>query len=428
MPITLLTLQLSAGDRACESIFLPYNNKTAHKYLDFTINGAHSVNTDSMSIVQRINPYYSDILYVDSELTAKVSDQTKIKVIKNPEVHSDQMASVTANLETGNTFRFTLGQKYKHQPDSTKIRAKMAENLTLHATDAISLNARVTAPANMKVAMKVVGFLDSNKDPVYLNKPIFFESNYMELPTNETNRINFLWKNFTTKDGQVLSVHNYIIDEIFFEVTALQSETKNLTLYFDGPLYIEQFSSYNGITDDFAKRYWDNLGIEVRNETGKVQSRTTFLKGPIPLDFRKMIYNRLHDPELEREALQMLKNGKLQQHMEDLGFKYKNIDFKFISTNDQFKFFKYLIDLQIPIEIGTFGEYHGTQSHALQLYCITKGMTPDELSYFKLFYQEMGSNAAFGWTLWNSVFDYTRPDSPRSPLYWAQKVRELFPD
>ncbi len=415
---------LWASSRSCEAIHLPYTNATAYRYLDHAINGEHSVNSDSLSIVQRLNPYYSDVIFVDSALSARTIDQSKIKVIRNPKAYSDQLAIVSGQLGSDKTFRFTLGKKLKHQADPAYIRSRMEEIFFLKSTDGISVNAKTNASAKMKITLKVIGLRNEARELVYLKKTILFESTFLELSSTDSKRIDFNWNTFTTKDGRSLKSEDYVIEEIFFEVAALQKEAANLTLYLDGPMYIEQFSSYNGITDRLAGKYWDKLGVEQLDSNGKVFSRTTYLDGPIPVGFRKMIYNKLHSGKLAREALLMLKKGLLKNHLEALGFEYKDIDYKFVTINDQFKFFQYLIKLQIPIEIGTFGEYHGTQSHALQIYCITKGMSAEELKYFKLFYQEMGSNAAFGWILWNSVFDYTRPDTPRSPLYWAQKVRE----
>ncbi len=420
----LLHSQLSMA-RTCDAIHLPYDNNNAYLFLDHHINGEPSYLSDSMSNLQRLNPVYSDIFYVGTDLVSKVAEQGKLKVIKNPEPYSDQLAIVSGAFQGGSSFRFSIGKKVLLTADKTVIRNKLEHSLYITMTHGISLKGRTQQNAKIRAIFKVTGKRNADFEFVSFKEPLIFESEFIESSATENQRMNFLWSKFKTKDGIILNSADFMVNEMFFEVQALNATTTSLTLFLDGPLFIEQFPVSSNPTKANSEIFWEGMGIEKSIADNGPKSKPQFLHAIVSEAFKNKIYANLHNKEYEKEALQMYRTGKLKDYLEAMGYSYEPVQYKLEMAFDQFKFFNLLKNKKIPIETGIFGEYHGTESHALQLYCVTKGMSKSELDYYMNFYQEMGHNAAFGWKLWNALFDYPRPDSPRSPLYWAKKMREI---
>lgn len=143
----------------------------------------------------------------------------------------------------------------------------------------------------------------------------------------------------------------------------------------------------------------------------------------MPLAFREKIYTNLNSPDHQKSALQVLRSGELQREVEKLGFTYAILDKKF-DSKEYFTFFRMIVDLKIPIETGEFGDYHGSESHALQIYAMTRGMNEQEINLFRNLYREVGHSAIFGWKIWTAMFDNPKPDVATGPRYWSELMRQ----
>lgn len=373
---------------------------------DRHFNNSSTFVTDGMGTVQRINLADFGFFLSNNEYKNKTQDQGALS-FDHDRGAEILRAEVNINRDRNPTI-LNLSQKRKYPSDNTLIETRVAESLRLSFAHGFSM--RLSASENVQVSLIVFARKVVNGTTIESG---YFES-ALQSVTKEKPNAEFLhfylpeFKNSTSNHKGITD--DYVVDNLWLTFKCNDRSIEALSVTLQGPLFVYQnVADRNPMADrnDFWKGMGDNNYF-----------RTKFLERPVSSDFIDKIYENLMNTSNQLESIRLQKLGKLETEMNKLGFQYFTLNGK-LDNQNMFKFFAEIQQLKIPFETGNFGKFHGAETHALQIFSMTRGLNEEELTLFKNIYREIGHNSKFGWKIWSTLFDSPFPDSPLGPKFWV---------
>ena len=412
----LLTPQCAGAGQLCSKFFLTKSDfvKTKDQELDYKIMGGLTYITDSMGTIQRINPHKIAWAIADETLSLPTSLQDQIQTDVSG-VPDTGITQIHVNLkESKRQIALELGSKTQFQRDPNYISMKLNRDLPINFSHGLSFHVTSKAPIEIKIVIGASRRQQSGSQVEHFNKQELFESTFQTIPTDANQiRTIFYWSDF--KSSKLALTDDIMADKIWLVIKSPQGLIKKVDLKFDGPIYTEQVL-IDGNPKANPDKFWKGIGVPINNHP-------KFLFQNPPRDFRIKIFNNLFEKQNQLQAIQAQKNNTLQSELKNLGFDYEVFDKK-IEQESFFNFFHFIVEAKIPIETGEFGEYHGAETHALQIYAITRGMSNSEIILFRNIYKEIGHNSFFGWKIWTALFDNPQPDVPTGPRFWSRLLQQ----
>ncbi len=239
------------------------------------------------------------------------------------------------------------------------------------------------------------------------DKTDWLETRSVEVQSNNEGYVKLPWgnKNFPDWVIESGSDRSQYLFSIGLRIKKLQSESRDLKLFLDGPIAVD-YSLNNSrsaqmIYDLFQRKRFGILdGSDYRKITKKFISK---------------VLTNLYSAENILYARRTLEKGidEVDRQIQAL-----NLDIYFlINKTTAVDFFELIKGGFVPIERGEFKEYHGEYSHALQVLAMTRGMSASEKKEFQEFYKILHFNEP-GWIIWNLLFDSESPGEPINPQFW----------
>jgi len=410
---------VSNAENLCSDLFISRHQEiqTLDLQQDFKIFGGLTYVTDGMGTLQRINPNKAFWAVSNSKLESPPILTRQLHIDKS-QVENTGTTSLQIDLEKPEPLvTLELGSLTRFQKDPNFFNMRLQRNIDLRFTDGLSFQISSPEVLEMEVIISANAKWrdDDQSNMQRFEHPQVYKSSIQMIPKHKGSKATqFYWKNFKGLTNGLPLTDSVLVDKIWITFRN-PGKLKKINLHFSGPIYAIQ-DVFGENSNSRPEKFWKGIGnYFAHNQFAK--NTPMYLLEPLSQTFKDKIRHNLYDKQNQLAAIQALRAKTLEGELKNIGFEYHVFAEKF-EPSQFFRFFSFIEKAKIPIESGEFGDYHGAEVHAAQIYAITRGMSDQEIALFRNLYREIGHNAFFGWKIWTSLFDSPDPQSPTSPRYW----------